>query len=85
MNEKLSKFFEYAKLIQRIVMVLLTVALVVVLCRANVEIKALRVETKRIAGIAEQGCKLAEQTRQDLLREINEIQKDGIKLHFRLW
>jgi hypothetical protein len=85
MNEKLSLFFEYAKLVQRAVMVILTILLVVVLNRTSIEIGALKVETKRIAMIAESGVQIAEQSRQDILREIDEIQKDGIKLHFRLW
>jgi hypothetical protein len=85
MKEKLSLFFEYAKLVQRAVMVILTILLVIVLNRTSIEIGALKVETKRIATIAESGVQIAEQSRQDILREIDEIQKDGIKLHFRLW
>jgi hypothetical protein len=85
MNEKLSLFFEYAKLVQRVVMVVLTVLLVLVLSRSNTEIGALRAETRRIATIAENGCQIAEQTRREIYQQIEEIQKDGIKLHFRIW
>jgi hypothetical protein len=85
MNEKLSLFFEYAKLVQRVVMVILTLLLVLVLYRTSNEIGALKIETKRIAIIAENGCTIAEQTRQEIYQQIEEIQKDGLKLHFRLW
>jgi hypothetical protein len=84
-SDKLSLFFEYAKLIQRIVMVILTIVLIIVFVKSSNEIRALRIETARIATIAERGCIIAEQSRQDILREIDEIQKDGIKLHFRIW
>ena len=81
----LTVFFEWVKLVQRVFMVVLTIVLIVAFVKTSNEIQALRIETARIATIAEKGVIIAEQSRQDILREIDEIQKDGIKLHFRLW
>jgi hypothetical protein len=70
---------------QRLIMVILTVAVVLSLYKASEEIKALRVQTTRIANIAENGCRIAEETRTEIYRQIEEIQRDGIKLHFRIF
>jgi len=71
--------------LQRIIMIILTVIFIIVLNRASIEIGALKEETKRIATIAENGCKIAEQTRQEIYQQIEEIQKYGIKFHVKFW
>lgn len=78
MEHKLSVFFEWVKLVQRIIMVVLTIGLMLIFRTASYEIRDLKNELQNIA-------KITETTRQDVLREIDEIQKNGIVLHFRLW
>jgi hypothetical protein len=71
--------------LQRIIMIVLTIVFIVVLNQTNIEIGKLKEETKRIATIAENGCKIAEQTRQEIYQQIEEIQKYGIKFHIKFW
>ena len=80
-----NKNIEIFKIFQRAVMMILTTVLVVAILRTGTEIQALRKETARIATIAEAGVILAETTRQEVLREIDEIQKNGIDFHIKLW
>lgn len=84
-SEKLSLFFEYAKLIQRAVMVVLTAGLIYVMLQANIEMNGMKVEMNRIATLTERALDIAEVTRLDIMREIEEIQRDGLKLRFRIW
>ena len=80
-----NKNIELFKIIQRAVMVILTIAVLVVMCNVGREIRDLKTEMKNIAVITEKAMKIAEESRQDINRQIDEIQKDGIDLHFRLW
>jgi len=81
----LAIFFEWVKLVQRVIMVILTVGLIYVMLQANVEMKGMKVEMQRITALTIKALDIAEGTRLDIMREINEIQRDGLKLHFRIW
>jgi len=78
-------FFEWVKLVQRIIMVILTAGLIYVMLQANVEMKGMKVEMNRIANLTAKALDIAEGTRLDIMKQIEEIQKDGLKLHFRIW
>lgn len=84
-SNKLSLFFEWVKLVQRLVMVILTGGLIYVMLQANVEMQGLKIEMNRIANLTEKALDIAEVTRLDIMKQIDEIQKDGLKLRFRLW
>jgi hypothetical protein len=49
------------------------------------EIRDLKVEMQKISVLTQKAMDIAETTRLDINRQIEEIQKDGIKLHFRFW
>lgn len=80
-----NNLFEWVKLIQRFVMVILTIALCLILRTTSYEIRDLKTEIKNISAIAERGLITAEKTREEIYQQIEEFQRDGIKLHFRLW
>lgn len=84
-SEKLSLFFEYAKLVQRVIMVFLTAGLIYVMLQANVEMKGMKIEMQRISDLTIKALDIAETTRLDIMREIDEIQKDGIDFNIKLW
>lgn len=84
-SDKLSLFFEWVKLIQRLIMVILTGGLIYVMLQANVEMKGMKVEMQRIANLTKKALDIAEVTRLDIMRQIEEIQKDGIDLHLKIW
>jgi hypothetical protein len=81
----LAIFFEWVKLIQRVIMVILTSGLIYVMLQANVEMKGMKVEMQRISNLTEKALDIAEVTRLDIMRQIEEIQKDGIDLHVKMW
>lgn len=78
-------FFEWAKLIQRAVMVILTVALIFGLGNMTREINELGNEVANIRVIAVKAVEVAVETRTEVLKRVEEIQRDGIKFRFRLW
>jgi len=81
----LAIFFEWIKLVQRIIMVILTAGLIYVMLQANVEMKGMKVEMQRITSLTIRALDIAEGTRLDIMKQIEEIQRDGLKLHFRIW
>jgi len=81
----LAIFFEWVKLIQRVIMVVLTAGLIYVMLQANVEMKGMKVEMQRITNLTVRALDIAEGTRLDIMKQIEEIQRDGLKLHFRIW
>jgi hypothetical protein len=81
----LAIFFEWVKLVQRVIMVVLTTGLIYVMLQANVEMKGMKVEMNRIANLTAKALDIAEGTRLDIMKQIDEIQRDGLKLHFRIW
>jgi NAD-dependent SIR2 family protein deacetylase len=81
----LAIFFEWVKLVQRVIMVILTAGLIYVMLQANVEMKGMKEEMQRITILTLKALDIAEVTRLDIMRQIEEIQKDGIDLHLKLW
>jgi len=81
----LAIFFEWVKLVQRVIMVILTAGLIYVMLQANVEMKGMKVEMQRITSLTIRALDIAEGTRLDIMKQIEEIQRDGLKLHFRIW
>jgi len=78
-------YYELFQIIQRTLMVFLTAGLIYVMLQANVEMKGMKVEMQRITALTIRALDIAEGTRLDIMREVNEIQRDGLKLHFRIW
>ena len=85
MTDKLSTFFEWCKLGQRIVMVILTIALLFVMRTASYEIQDLKKEIKNIAEISERALITANEIRVEVNQQIDEIQKYGVNFHLKLW
>lgn len=85
MSDKLTIFFEWFKLTQRIIMVILTVALLLVLRTASYEIQDLKNEIRNVANISERALITANEIRTEINQQIEEIQKYGVKLNVKLW
>jgi len=85
MTDKLSTFFEWCKLGQRIVMVFLTIGLLLVLRTASYEIQDLKTEIKNVAEISERALVTANEIRIEINQQIDEIQKYGVKLNVKFW
>ena len=81
----LSIFFEWVKLVQRVIMVGLTIFLIAVMSNVNTEIKGVKIEMQKLTELTVKALNIAEVTRLEMMKQIDEIQKDGIKFHIRLW
>jgi len=85
MTNKLSSFFEWCKLGQRIVMVILTIALLFVMRTASYEIQDLKKEIKNVAEISERALVTANEIRVEVNQQIDELLENGVDFHIKLW
>jgi hypothetical protein len=81
----LTIFFEWVKLVQRVIMVILTIGLIYIMLQLNVEMRGMKIEMNRIANLTEKALDIAKDTRLDIMKQIDEIRRDGLKLRLRIW
>jgi len=69
-GEKMNKYIEFFKILQRIIMVVLTIILIIVMNKMAIEIKDMKNELNRTATIMEQ--------MKDGINNLSKILKDSI-------